>query len=41
MEDDPNFSKNGKLPQLQEMEDDLNFQEMEDYLNISGNERRP
>jgi hypothetical protein len=32
MEDDLNFSGNGRQPQ---------FQEMEDNLNISGNGRRP
>ena len=51
MEDDLNFSGNGRRPQfLKEMEDDLNFsgngrrpqfQEMEDDLNFSGNGRRP
>jgi hypothetical protein len=50
MEDDLNFSGNGRRPQfLNEMEDDLQFsgngrrpkfQEMENNLNISGNGRQ-
>ena len=32
IEDDPNFSGNGIRPQLQEMEDKLNFSETKDKL---------
>jgi hypothetical protein len=40
MEDNLNFSENGRQTQFQEMKDDLKFQEMEDDINFVENGRR-